>query len=127
LRSGFSSWWPPSFEAIVCAPARRGIRTGADRPRGELRITKSALFPLTPGLSLLEQQRQRWARLDRTRSMASRLAADRFRVDDREAPLVELDPLRQELGTEAVALAGDRVDAHLLHRAVTTGSTEGLP
>ena len=36
---------------------------------------------------------------------------DRARIDEREAPVVERDALREELGTEAVTLAGDRVDA----------------
>ena len=42
----------------------------------------------------------------------------RLAVDDRVAPLVERDPLGQQLGAHAVGLAGDRVDAHALaHRA----------
>ena len=39
------------------------------------------------------------------------LLRDRAAVDDRIAPLVELDPLREQLGAQPVAGAGDRVDA----------------
>ena len=42
----------------------------------------------------------------------SQSGRERRRVDDRVAPLVERDPLRKQLGAEAVCLAGDRVDAH---------------
>ena len=44
-------------------------------------------------------------------------------VDDRVAPVVERDPLREELGAEAVPVAGDRVDAEraLIAHAHCTG------
>ena len=42
---------------------------------------------------------------------------ERVRLDDREAPVVELDSLRKQLGADSVSVALDRVDIDLeLHR-----------
>ena len=38
------------------------------------------------------------------------LVGDRAAVDDRVAPVVEGDPLREQLGAEPVPVAGDRID-----------------
>ena len=42
--------------------------------------------------------------------VGEQLLGDRAAVDDRVAPVVELDPLGEQLGAEAVPGAGDRVD-----------------
>src|SRR5436305_14350697 len=80
----------------------------------------------------IQEQGQRGASLHRSGGVACGLAGDWFRIDDREAPLVELDPLGQKLRTEPVALAGDRIDAQALHRSPSVpragiGSTRRLP
>ena len=53
------------------------------------------------------------ARVRRTPGVLLEVLRDRAACDDRIPPVVEPDPLRKELGAEAVALAGDRVDAQL--------------
>src|SRR4051794_18160529 len=57
--------------------------------------------------------------------VGDQLTWDRLAVDDRIAPLVELDPLREQLGAQAMAGAGDRVDpdasAHAAARSARSG------
>jgi hypothetical protein len=51
-------------------------------------------------------------------------SGDRGRVDEREAPVVEVDALGKELGAEPVAVARDRVDAEPRQLALSgIGST----
>ena len=65
------------------------------------------------------------------RAWASSSVGDRAAVDDRVAPVVELDPLGEQLGAQPVAVAGDRVDAQVplhaaaLARARGSGSVGG--
>ena len=57
----------------------------------------------------LEQQRERGAGLNRPGCVAGGFARNGLGIDDRVAPLVELDPLGQQLRAQPVAFAGDRV------------------
>src|SRR5205085_8131667 len=66
----------------------------------------------------LEEQRQRRAGLNRARRVAGGLSGNRLWIDDREAPLVELDSLGEELRAEPVALARDWIHAHALHQVI---------
>ena len=57
------------------------------------------------------------------RACVEQLVGDVGVVDDRIAPVVELDALGQQLGAQAVRLAGDRVDAQpLAHAAIASGA-----
>src|SRR5690349_570387 len=75
---------------------------------------------------LLEQEREHRAGGDRALRVLLQARRDGRRVDDRVAPLVERDPLRQELGAEPVALARDRVHADSFHLG-GRGRTARLP
>ncbi len=46
-------------------------------------------------------------------------------VDDREPPVVQGDVLREQLGADAVALAGDRVDNEVIAHAHGSGTGVG--
>ncbi len=74
-----------------------------------------ATSPVTEGLALSESRapaaRERGALPDRSACVSEQGALDWRRVDDRETPVVELDPLGEELCAEPVPVARDRVDA----------------
>src|SRR4051794_10869192 len=55
--------------------------------------------------------------------MLTELVGKRAAADDRVAPVVQLDPLREQLGADAVAGAGDRVHLQVLaHTAALSAS-----
>ena len=58
-----------------------------------------------------EQQGELRALRDRPAGMRFEAGRQRVPVDNRVAPVVEANPLGKQLGTDAVAVAGDRVDA----------------
>src|SRR3954468_757657 len=62
-------------------------------------------------LRTLQQQRQGGTSVGWSSREREPLVRHRLSVGDRIAPVVELDPFRQELGTEPVAGARNRVDA----------------
>src|ERR1039457_1328366 len=56
--------------------------------------------------------------------MSLETCRDGERIDDWVAPVVKLNPLREQFGAEAVAVALDRVDLQLFHRpALPVGRT----
>ena len=87
------------------------------------------------GRRALEQQGQRGAGIGRAPRVLEELGGNGLARDDGIAPVVELDPLRQQLGAHAVCLAGDRIDsephAHQLtaagSRAPGVGSRPRMP
>ncbi|HLY84366.1 MAG TPA: hypothetical protein VKQ71_15370, partial [Acidimicrobiales bacterium] len=71
----------------------------------------SALAAAGLSLGILpEQQGQRGAGGDGAPGVSLQGGGDGARVDDGVAPVVELDPLGKEVGAQAVARTGDRVD-----------------
>src|SRR4051794_8782885 len=72
---------------------------------------------------LPDRQRQLGAGLTCTLGMLHELVGKGAAVDDRVAPVVEVDPLREELGADAVAGARDRVHLQVLaHPAALSAS-----
>src|SRR4051794_24990498 len=72
-----------------------------------------------------QPQRELWAGVRGLACVCDQLAGDRLAVDDRVAPLVELDALRQQLGAEAVAGAGDRIDPDAGAHAAALSNSSG--
>src|SRR5581483_73267 len=72
--------------------------------------------PLHGAVCALEPEREHRAGGDRAPGMRFELRRDGLGSDDRVAPVVEVDPFREELGAETVPVTGDRVDADPLHR-----------
>ena len=72
-----------------------------------------------------ELERKRRAPSDCTAGMTFEIAGHRSLGDDRISPFVEFDELREQLGAEAVRIAGDWIYAkNVLHlRPSRTGST----
>ena len=85
------------------AGRQRGPRPNPDR--------RPAAGQRQRDLVLVEQQRQRRARVDRAPSEPEQVGRHLGLVEDRIAPVVEADQLGQQLGAQAVRLARDRVDA----------------
>lgn len=59
----------------------------------------------------LEPERQRGALRGGPARVSEQRARNRLRVDYREAPVIELDPLGEELCAEPVPVAGNRINA----------------
>src|SRR3954462_6283942 len=103
-----SATWSPHAASDAVPPGRR-------RRLGDARGAAS----LTPQLDVAQPQRQRRARPHGAQCVLAQLRRDLVVEDDRIAPVVELDPLGEELGAQAVPVAGDRVKLDPLAHAAT--------
>ena len=106
----------------------RLCRFDGDRPdRSHQAWQRAAPMRRRQPLAGREAQRAAWAFPHGASCMTLEFARDRRRVDDRVTPVVERDALRKELRTEAVPLAGNRVqakrDRRRCHCPTPTGST----
>ena len=93
----------------------------AGGPRRALRPARTWLGPAVRAQArgsccavALQEQRERRAGAGGADGVLELLAVEGGFVDHRIAPLVERDPLGQQLRADAVGLAGDRVDAYVV-------------
>ena len=102
----------PVETAVLATRASRSRRGSSSRESSRSRSCSTAGTSSSRiSTQLFEPQREHGARIDGPSRVLLEGARDRGAVDDRIAPVVERDSLGEELGAEAVTVAGDRIHA----------------
>ena len=83
--------------------------------RGDVRHERSGLLNGTS-----QAKRQHRADIDGAPRDFHKVIGHRTTFDDGEAPVVQADPLRDQLGAEPMSVAANPVDDDLVHQATAT-------